>query len=93
MVFAVLRASILPRFSARRANALKYTCPKTARGTAWSSMSGLRNGWDARSLRAKIERTGDKELLVLFDCKRRRGPPSPGLWPWPCAPGGAGRGS
>ena len=53
--------------AARRANALKCTGPKTPRGKAWSSMNGLRHGWDARKLRAKIERTGDKESLALFD--------------------------
>ena len=53
--------------AARRANALKCTGPKTPRGKAWSSMNGLRQGWDARKLRAKIKRTGDKESLVLFD--------------------------
>jgi len=53
--------------AARRANALKCTGPKTVLGKAWSSMNGLRHGWDARNLRAKIERTGDKESLVLFD--------------------------
>ena len=53
--------------AARRANALKSTGPRTARGKAWSSLNALRHGWDARNLRAKIERTGDKEALLLFD--------------------------
>ncbi|HEV2423489.1 MAG TPA: hypothetical protein VGZ29_01535 [Terriglobia bacterium] len=53
--------------AARRANSLKCTGPKTPRGKAWSSMNGLRHGWDARNLRAKIERTGDKEALAIFD--------------------------
>ena len=53
--------------AARRANSLKSTGPRTERGKAWSSLNGLRHGWDARDLRGKIERTGDKEAAVLFD--------------------------
>ncbi len=53
--------------AARRANALKSTGPRTERGKAWSSLNALRHGWDARNLRDKIARTGDKEAAVLFD--------------------------
>lgn len=53
--------------AARRANALKSTGPRTARGKAWSSLNALRHGWHARNLRAQIERTGDQEALLLFD--------------------------
>jgi len=53
--------------AARRANSLKSTGPRTERGKAWSSLNALRHGWDARDLRGKIERTGDKEAAVLFD--------------------------
>lgn len=53
--------------AARRANALKSTGPRTARGQARSCLNALRHGWDARGLRDKIERTGDKEAAVLFD--------------------------
>jgi hypothetical protein len=61
-----------PRFTpaalaARRANALKSTGPKTPRGKAWTSMNALRHGWNARKLRDRIERTGDKEALLVFD--------------------------
>lgn len=64
---AALPSSLPPRWPRWRANALKSTGPRTARGKAWSSLNGLRHGWDARDLRAKLERTGDKEALLLFD--------------------------
>ncbi len=63
--------------AARRANALKSTASRTERGKAWSSLNALRHGWDARNLRDKIERAGDKEAAVLLsrasgnDCASR----------------------
>lgn len=53
--------------AARRANALKSTGPRTHRGKAWSCLNALRHGRRARNLRAKIERTGDRQALLLFD--------------------------
>ncbi|HUI43407.1 MAG TPA: hypothetical protein VL523_15695, partial [Terriglobia bacterium] len=53
--------------AARRANALKSTGPRTARGKAWTCLNALRHGRRARQLREKIERTGDPEALFLLD--------------------------
>jgi len=53
--------------AARRANALKSTGPRTARGKAWSCLNALRHGGRAHGLRQKIERTGDFEALYLYD--------------------------
>lgn len=80
--------------AARRANALKSTGPRTARGKAWSCLNALRHGRRARHLRARIERTGDKQALCLYDwfhvnLINRFHPSSP--WQWDYTKREAGR--
>jgi len=80
--------------AARRANSLKSTGPRTARGKAWSCLNALRHGGRARNLRARIERTGDRQALCLFDwfhvkLIERFHPSSP--WQWDYTKREAGR--
>jgi len=53
--------------AARRANALKSTGPRTEQGKAWSCLNALRHGRRARNFRTKLERTGDRQAIFLFD--------------------------